>query len=54
MELIVLFLVVLAIVLFALAAWGAVYPRYHLGWLACACLTVALLLSDVVFAVKVN
>lgn len=46
MDVLVLFLVVFAIVFFAIAAAGYSYPRYHLGWLGMACLAVAMLLSN--------
>jgi hypothetical protein len=46
MDVLVLFLVLLAVVCYLLAAAGYSYPRYHLGWLGNALLVVAMLLSN--------
>jgi hypothetical protein len=43
----VLLLVVAAVVLFALAAWGLNPARPHLGWLGLTLLAVVLLLTGV-------
>jgi hypothetical protein len=52
-DVIVLFLVLLAIVCYLMAAAGYTYPRYHLGWVGNALVVVAFLLSNV-FLFKVN
>lgn len=45
MNLVVMLLVLAAIVCFLLAAWGAWYPRTHVGWLGMALLSIAFLLA---------
>lgn len=47
MDVLVLFLVLLAVVCYLMAAAGYSYPHYHLGWVGNALVTVALLLSNV-------
>lgn len=46
MDVVVLFLVLLAIVCYLMAAAGYTYPRYRLGWIGNALVVVAMLLSN--------